>query len=243
MQVRRLRDANRYAHAALTASDWTFDRNDPHGCLARSGRQATRFHHQVSFMKTSQLLARLAEETEEAVSVGSILNRLGDRSFAVLVVLLGLPNCIPMPPPIPLICAFLLMGVALQICLGYPAPWVPAMLRNRSLAQKDVKAATAKAIPLLLRLERISQPRLQWLGHERAMIAIGTLIMALAFGLLTAAPFIGQIPWGLAVCLVGLGLIERDGMLLLAAIALGCIGAVLSASFIYALFKTLTTLF
>jgi len=111
------------------------------------------------------------------------------------------------------------------------------------LAQKDVKAATAKAIPLLLCLERISQPRLQWLGHERAMIAIGALIMALAFGLLTAAPFIGQIPWGLAVCLLGLGLIERDGLLVLAAIALGAIGAVLSASFIYALFVTLTTLF
>jgi hypothetical protein len=194
-------------------------------------------------MKTSQLLGRLAEETDEAVSVGAILNRLGDRSFAVLVVVLGLPNCIPMPPPIPLICALLLMGIALQICLGYRAPWVPSVVRNRSLAQKDVKAATAKAIPLLLRLERISQPRLQWLGHERAMIAIGALIMALAFGLLTAAPFIGQIPWGLAVCLLGLGLIERDGLLVLAAIALGAIGAVLSASFMYALFVTLTTLF
>jgi len=194
-------------------------------------------------MKTSQLLARLADETEDAVSVGSILNRLGDRSFAVLVVVLGLPNCIPMPPPIPLICAFLLIGIAVQICLGYRSPWVPAIVRNRSLAQKDVKAATAKAIPLLLRLERISQPRLQWFGHERAMVAIGALIMTLSFGLLTAAPFIGQIPCGLAVCLVGLGLIERDGMLVIAAIALGALGAVLSASFIYALFITLTTLF
>jgi len=150
---------------------------------------------------------------------------------------------IPMPPPIPLICAFLLIGIAVQICLGYRSPWVPAIVRNRSLAQKDVKAATAKAIPLLLRLERISQPRLQWFGHERAMVAIGALIMTLSFGLLTAAPFIGQIPWGLAVCLVGLGLIERDGMLVIAAIALGALGAVLSASFIYALFITLTTLF
>ena len=28
-------------------------------------------------------------------------------------------------------------------------------------------------------------------------------------GLLTAAPFIGQIPWGIAVCLVGLGLVGK----------------------------------
>jgi hypothetical protein len=242
MRGQRLPDVNRYAHAALTAIDWIFVRLT-HMFMTCFKRLSPIVPYPVSFMKTSQLLARLSEDTEDAVSVGSILNRLGDRSFAVLVVVLGLPNCIPMPPPIPLICALLLIGVALQICLGYRAPWVPAILRNRSLAQKDVKAATAKAIPLLLRLEQFSQPRLQWLGHERAMIAIGLLIMALAFGLLTAAPFIGQIPWGLAVCLVGLGLIERDGMLLLAAIALGALGAVLSASFIYALFITLTTLF
>jgi hypothetical protein len=74
------------------------------------------------------------------------------------------------------------------------------------------------------------------------MQIMGFLLLALAVGLLTAAPIIGQIPWGLAVCLLGLGLIERDGLFVLCAVALGAIGAVLSASFVYAVFITLTAL-
>ena len=61
--------------------------------------------------------------------------------------------------------------------------------------------------------------------------------------MLTAAPFIGQIPWGWAVCLLGLGLVERDGLLIVAAVIWGAIGAMLSAGFVYAVFVALTNLF
>ena len=194
-------------------------------------------------MRTSELLARLAGEPNDRLTVGTILTKLGDRSFSLLVVILGLPNCIPMPPPIPLVCAFLLFGVAIQIALGRSAPWAPSFVMARSVAQKDVQRAANTAIPMLLKLERFSQPRLQWFGHSRAALVIGLLLMALALGLLTAAPFIGQIPWGLAVCLLGLGLVERDGVLVIAACVLGCVGALLSAGFVYAVFVGLKNLF
>ncbi|MBX9875363.1 MAG: exopolysaccharide biosynthesis protein, partial [Beijerinckiaceae bacterium] len=57
------------------------------------------------------------------------------------------------------------------------------------------------------------------------------------------APFIGQIPLGLAVCLVGLGLVERDGLLILAGAAFGAVGLVLSAGFAYAIFSGIHGLF
>ena len=114
---------------------------------------------------------------------------------------------------------------------------------RRSVAQKDVQRAAGKAIPLLLKLERFSQPRLVWFSHTGATLALGMLLMALALGLLTAAPFIGQIPWGLAICLLGLGLVERDGILVIAALVLGCVGALLSASFVYAVFVAIKNLF
>ena len=194
-------------------------------------------------MRTSELLAKLAGEPNERLTVADILAALGDRSFALLVVILGLPNCIPMPPPIPIFCALLLIGVSVQIGMGRQAPWAPAFLLNRSVARKDVARAAAKAIPLLQSLERFSQPRLDWFGHPRATLAVGALLMALSLGVLTAAPFIGQIPWGWAVCLLGLGLVERDGLLIVAALALGGVGALLSAGFVYAVFMTIKNMF
>ena len=194
-------------------------------------------------MRTSELLVKLAGEPNERLTIGDILATLGDRSFSLLVVILGLPNCIPMPPPIPIFCALLLIGVSVQIGMGRQAPWAPAFLLNRSVARKDVARAAAKAIPLLQSLERFSQPRLDWFGHPRATLAVGALLMALSLGVLTAAPFIGQIPWGWAVCLLGLGLVERDGLLIVAALALGGVGALLSAGFVYAVFMTIKNMF
>jgi len=69
----------------------------------------------------------LASQEGERLTVGDIVAVLRDRAFALLVVLLGLPNCLPMPPPIPLICGLLLLLVAIQIAAGMSAPWLPRM--------------------------------------------------------------------------------------------------------------------
>jgi hypothetical protein len=186
-------------------------------------------------MRTSEILTKLANEPGERLSVGSIFANLGDRSFSLLVVILGLPNCIPMPPPIPLLCAFLLLAVALQMVFGRKAPWAPGVVLRRSVAQADVQKATTRVMPYLLWLETWTKPRLQWSGGGLGAILIGLLLIFLALGLLTAAPFIGQIPWGLAVCLLGLGLVERDGALVIGALVAGAIGTSLSAGFVYAI--------
>ena len=83
---------------------------------------------------------------------------------------------------------------------------------------------------------------MQWLGGGLANIFIGAVLIVLSIGLLTAAPFIGQIPWGIAVCLVGLGLVERDGVLVIAGLVAAAVGASLSASFVYAIFVAIKNL-
>ena len=187
-------------------------------------------------MRTSEVLTKLAGEPGERLSVETIFANLGNRSFALLVVILGLPNSIPMPPPIALVSAFVLFAVALQILFGRKTPWAPRYLLTRSVATADVRRAAAKVMPYISWLERWTRPRLQWLGGGLANIFIGAVLIVLSIGLLTAAPFIGQIPWGIAVCLVGLGLVERDGVLVIAGLVAAAVGASLSASVVYAIF-------
>ena len=184
-------------------------------------------------MRTSEVLMKLASSPGERLSVAAIFSSLGDKGFALLIVILGLPNCVPlMPPPIPLICGFLLIGVALQIGLGRKSPWAPAFVLARSVAQQDVRKAAEKAMPLVRKMERFSKPRLQWFEPGIANLLIALVVAVLALGVITAAPFIGQVPWGLAVCLMGLGLVERDGVLVLASVVAAVIGAFLSAGFV-----------
>jgi hypothetical protein len=53
---------------------------------------------------------------------------------------------------------------------------------------------------------------------------------------------VGQIPLGLAVCLVGLGLVERDGFVVVGGLLIGSIGLTLSLGFVYAVFTGIDTL-
>jgi hypothetical protein len=192
--------------------------------------------------RTSQILLALASQPGERLTVREIMAVLQDRAFSLLVVLLGLPNCLPMPPPIPLVCGLLLALVAIQIVFGREVPWLPRQLMNRSVARTDVERAVGRAVPAFRRLERISRPRMTFLDSPLAMRLMGAVILVLSLGLLFAPPFVGQIPLGLAVCLVGLGLVERDGLVVVGGLVVGSIGLTLSLGFVYAIFTGIDTL-
>jgi hypothetical protein len=193
--------------------------------------------------RTSEVLSSLATHASERLTVGDIVAVLRGRAFALLVVLLGLPNCLPMPPPIPLVCGLLLALVAAQIAAGWATPWLPHSLMVRSIPRRDFSRAVDRAVPVLRRLERWSRPRLSGLDTVPMMRLIGFLLLALAIGLLFAAPVIGQIPLGIAVCVVGLGLVERDGVVVIAGFSIGALGLALSFGFVYAIVTGLDTIF
>ena len=148
-----------------------------------------------------------------------------------------------MPPPIPLVCGLVLAFVAAQMLMARATPWLPHRLLDRSIAQADLARAVERALPPLIRLERFSKPRLTMLGGPFALPVLGAVLLFLALGLIVAAPVIGQIPLGLAVCLVGLGLVERDGVLIIAGAVVGVAGLALSAGFAYALVSWLASFF
>jgi hypothetical protein len=180
--------------------------------------------------RISGVLSSIAGNSGDRLTVADIVAVLRDRAFALLIVLLGLPNCLPMPPPIPLVCGLLLGLVAVQIAAGRPSPWLPRALLRRS-------------IPMLQRLERWSRPRMTFLETPLAFRLIGFVLLAFAIGLLVAAPVIGQIPLGVAVCLVGLGLVERDGVLVVGGAVVGLLGLALSFGFVYAVISGLERVF
>ena len=193
--------------------------------------------------RISAVLTSLARNAGERLTVADIVSVLRDRAFALLVVLLGLPNCLPMPPPIPFVCGLLLALVAAQIAAGRATPWLPRTLLTRSIPQDAVARAVTRALPILQRLERWSKPRIEFFERPVALRVLGIVLILLSIGLLVAAPIIGQIPLGIAVCLVGLGLVERDGVIVLVGIVAGCLGLALSFGFIFAVVAGLEAIF
>jgi hypothetical protein len=160
---------------------------------------------------------------------------LGGRAYALLLVFLGLPNCLPMPPPIPLVCGLLILFVAAQMLIGMERPWLPQRVLNLSTTREAASRLAGRAVPWLSWLERFAKPRFAVLQTEMGLRIVGGIVTLCALALLVAAPFIGQIPLGIAICLIGLGLVERDGLIIAIGTVFGVIGVVFSIGFVWAI--------
>lgn len=171
---------------------------------------------------------------KERVALGEILSTLNERSYGLLLILFALPNLVPIYlPGLSAVLGLPLAFIATQMILGRSRPWLPQAILQRSISREDYARVIGKALPSLVRIERILKPRLSFLTVAMAERLIGCFCLVLS--LLLALPIpLTNIPLALPVALFGLALVERDGLCALAATALGA-GAVTTAG--WAAFK------
>jgi hypothetical protein len=178
--------------------------------------------------RLSELLGGLSTAGNgERISVGEITLAFGERAFGALIFVFAAPNAIPIPMPgLSALLGLPLVFLAVQLLLVRPRPWLPGFLRDRSIPRRQLAAAIAVILPWLERVERLIRPRMMWLSTPVAERAIGLLALILAVVLFLPIPFGNMLP-GLALALLALGLLERDGLLVLAGMVAGTAGLAL----------------
>ncbi len=185
--------------------------------------------------RISTILRDLPERGEGGrLKVADIVSALGARGYSILIVILGLPNSLPMPPPIALVSGFLMVFISLQMMFGRAAPWLPASILKRDVPRADIRRAIDQAMPWVRWIEKLAQPRLILVDSGPGIRFIGFGLLVLSLGLVFALPVVGQIPIGIALCLIGLGLVERDGVLVAIGFGIGVVGVAFSYGFLVA---------
>ena len=169
---------------------------------------------------------RLSEELElilqefdvEEVTLREVMNVLHGRGFILLMLLLSLPFCTPIPLPglsTPLGCVILL--IAVRLALGQK-PWLPARFLDLRLPPATFRRVFAFTRRLVLGFERLLRPRLTWVSaspRRQQLHALPIVLCAIFLLLPLPVPFSNVIPaW--AIILMAAGLLERDGAFILA---------------------------
>lgn len=194
--------------------------------------------------RTSELLAAvLAANTSERVSVGDLLDALRNRAFGISFLLFGLPNCIPMPPGIPVICGIVLGLIGLQMAIGRQELWLPDWLARRTFSRAVLDTIVSRSRPYIEKFERLSRPRLEQFAGPLARRLVGATVVLLGFILLLPIPFLGNLPPGFAVCIFGLGLVERDGGVILAGFFATVLGLMITAAMSWAIWQGAIAIF
>lgn len=160
-------------------------------------------------------LIRLALEnnTGDKITLEQFLAPLETRAYGFLLVLLALPNFIPIPMGAGGATGSMVVLIGMQMLWGLDRPWLPAFARNHGFARSSVEHFVERTASLFGRIERVCKPRLERLLHRPFSHFSGFMLIILGVLLALPIPFTNY-PFGLLTMLFGVALIEGDGGLL-----------------------------
>jgi hypothetical protein len=190
----------------------------------------------VNNRRTSVLLGEyIAGLDKPKVSLGDLRDALGDRGFGVLLFVFALPNLIPVNIPLlSLVLGAPLVLLAVQLTYGRHKPWFPHWLTRQSISRQTFEAVVSRALPYLERAERLLRPRFTMLVSWTAERLIGLGLLVLTVVLALPIPFGNWLP-AFAICIVGLAMVEKDGLAVLAGFAVGAFSLVVAGTVVIGL--------
>jgi hypothetical protein len=166
-------------------------------------------------------LCEAKSDDDGQLSIASILQTIGCRSFAPVLLFAALVMSAPVIgdiPGVPVLAGLLIGLVAVQLLFHRDHVWLPQWLLRRSASRKKVARAVDKLRKPARFVDRYLRPRLVSLTEG----VLGKLILAVSLLISAATPFMEFVPFsanvaGAALTAFGLALLAKDGVFALVA--------------------------
>lgn len=170
--------------------------------------------------RLSEVFMEIAENATGPITIGAMIDILGDRSFAALLLFFAALNLLPLPPGATLVLGLPLIIIAAQMIWGSPRVWMPRVVREKSFTAEQFRSAVAWVAPRLTRLEKLVKPRYWPFWPKQGERVVG--VLALILGIVVTLPIpLGNWFPAFAIAIMCLALSERDGIVLAIGTAIG----------------------
>lgn len=178
--------------------------------------------------RLSAILKAIASaQDKERVAISDLLEALRHRALGALIFIFAVPNALPMPPGVSAILGAPLLFLTFQLMVGMQ-PWLPKLITDRSLSRVDFERVVNTVSPWLAKAEAIMRPRVTFLARPPSVNIVGLISLVLAIILFLPIPLGNMLP-SVALAIMSLGLLERDGVW----IVIGLVTAVLSVVIVW----------
>lgn len=187
--------------------------------------------------RLSEILQALADdEGRDRISVADMLETMRSRAFGALLLIFAFPNILPTPPGTAGVLGAPLIFLSAQMMLGLQ-PWLPGVIARRSMARSTFQGLVTRISPWLIKAERLLRARLKFLAWPLSQRILGALCLIVSIALALPVPLANMAP-AIALCLIGLGVLERDGVWILIGVLAAVGSLVYVAVLAYALIKS-----
>lgn len=156
------------------------------------------------------LVASLAEASgPDGLTIGQIRDRLDERAFGLMILILAIPCLVPALYGVPQIVGVPILLLAGQMLAGREEPWLPEALLKRTVSKSMLDRMADFAVKRMGWLERLSRPRLKIFttGIAERLAALFMILATVTIVL----PMTNTVP-SVALALLSVGLIQRDGL-------------------------------
>lgn len=189
--------------------------------------------------RTSDLLKEIIHLPDEGtITISRFFAMLGDRSFALFILIFSLPNSLPVPgiPGFSTITGLPILLIALQVTFGQKNIWLPNKVAQTSFSHQVVSKILLKALPMIMWLERFIKPRVVFLCEGFGERFIGFMILIMAS--ILVLPIVGGnfLP-GFSISLMALALLENDGLFAIFSVLVTITSLVVMIEIIYFVFE------
>ncbi|WP_259400370.1 exopolysaccharide biosynthesis protein [Roseovarius sp. SCSIO 43702] len=159
--------------------------------------------------------------SQDEVSFGDVLDRLGDHGLLPLVLIPALICATPLSgiPGVSMICGVMIAILSFELLFRFRRAWLPGFVTRRSIKGRKLRDGLETAEPYVRWIERRTKDRMTFLFH-RPMIWVpqGLCVVTGA-----AMPFLEFIPFSsslcaIAVCFLVMAMLTEDGVFFLIAL-------------------------
>ncbi|MEK9644511.1 MAG: exopolysaccharide biosynthesis protein [Alphaproteobacteria bacterium] len=164
----------------------------------------------------SVLLAQILDGLHgRHVTVGVVVEHFRRRSFGGLLFVLTLLGLLPI---VSFFAGLAMLVPAVQMARGLPAPRLPDFVSARRVSVERARRLAARILPALEAVERYIRPRWLILTAPPMPILLGAVCAALGIAMILPVPLI-NVPPAIALAFLSLGIIERDGVMIVVGLA------------------------
>jgi|tagenome__1003787_1003787.scaffolds.fasta_scaffold20543229_2 hypothetical protein len=169
----------------------------------------------TSRVPTSVVLDNLLRDAPQGtVTLSWLTDRLGDRSFGIILVFLAVLGLLP---GVSAVAGILLLVPAFRMIMAHTGPVFPRRVSARHVDTRRLARMIRRIVPVLRYLERIVRPR--WTTpFEATKRVVGAIVLLLGISLLAPIPF-SNIPPACMIVLIAFAYLEEDGVLLAISLA------------------------
>lgn len=184
----------------------------------------------------SETVKKIAQKPKgEKTAIAELIEDFHENGILLSLIFFSLPVAIPLPypPGFTTIMGVPLVMLSLQLLIGCKKVWLPDKLQQYKIKNSVLAMISKKIIPVLEKIEKYSKPRLGFAKSVYCEQFVGLVCLVASIAVTLPIPFTNAIP-ALGISIISIGLLNRDGFIIIAGFFITVFGVLIAMSFIVA---------